>query len=325
MLTKRSGVFDVKLEVPSFFMNEEVKQKESRNSLSIDKALETVLRQMRVSGFRQRTISDYERHMSHLQKITSVEYVEDITADTLYEWLDSMKVSNATKLIRLKCMKAILGKFMDNGWIEMKFWKSINVKVSKSVKKGSTVDDINILLSLLDMNTFIGLRDTVAILTLFKTGIRINTLGQLQEKHIDFNEMVLNLDGSVLKNHNFLKLPIDEQMVNLFQILIQQNEKVRNHFNRNNDNIFISQKGTPLTTKSTNNAISKRLNYYSKHYELENINPHAIRRGFAKNLLDKGANIALISKALGHSDLAVTTQYLDISTEEVASSLRDFL
>ena len=40
---------------------------------------------------------------------------------------------------------------------------------------------------------------------------------------------------------------------------------------------------------------------------------HAIRRAFAKNLYDKGADVALISKVLGHSNLAVTTQYLDIS------------
>lgn len=324
-MTKRTGVFDVKVDLSSLVMNGGVERKASRNSLSIVKALETVIRQMRVSGFRQRTIGDYVRHMSHLQKVTGVEYVEDITADTLYEWLDSMAVANSTKLIRLKCMKAILGKFMDNGWIELKFWKSINIKVSKKVKKGSTANDINVLLSLIDTNTFVGLRDVVAVLTLFKTGVRINTLGQLQEKHVDFEEMALNLDGAILKNHNFLKLPIDEQMVNLFKLLISQNSKVRKHYNQQNNFIFISHKGTPLTTKSTNNAISKRLNFYSQKYDLENINPHAIRRGFAKNLLDKGANIALISKALGHSDLAVTTQYLDISTEEVASSLRGFL
>lgn len=41
--------------------------------------------------------------------------------------------------------------------------------------------------------------------------------------------------------------------------------------------------------------------------------------------MERGCHIALISKALGHSDLAVTTQYLDLDTEEVAINLRDFL
>lgn len=56
-----------------------------------------------------------------------------------------------------------------------------------------------------------------------------------------------------------------------------------------------------------------------------NINPHAIRRGYAKDLLNKGANLALIPKALGRSILAVTTQYLDLDENEVVTNLRAFL
>ena len=63
----------------------------------------------------------------------------------------------------------------------------------------------------------------------------------------------------------------------------------------------------------------------TKRFGLENINAHAIRRAYAKRFYDKGASIALISKALGHSDLAVTTQYLDLSVEEVANELKSFL
>ena len=78
-------------------------------------------------------------------------------------------------------------------------------------------------------------------------------------------------------------------------------------------------------SKSSNNAISKQLHKYSVKYELPNINAHALRRGYATQLLKRGANIALISKALGHSDLGVTTQYLDLDIDEVATNLRDFL
>jgi hypothetical protein len=35
--------------------------------------------------------------------------------------------------------------------------------------------------------------------------------------------------------------------------------------------------------------------------------------------------LALISKALGHSNLAVTTQYLDLDVEEVAENLREYI
>lgn len=65
------------------------------------------------------------------------------------------------------------------------------MKVDKKVKKGAKPNDIAILISLIDKSTYIGLRDVTAILTMYKTGIRINTLGQLEEKHIDFENKVL--------------------------------------------------------------------------------------------------------------------------------------
>ncbi|WP_262381109.1 tyrosine-type recombinase/integrase [Bacillus infantis] len=236
-----------------------------------------------------------------------------------------MAVFNQTKLTRLKCLKAILGKCFNNGWFSSKFWHGINIKVEKKVKKGVKKDDVMVLLSLLDLNTFIGLRDALAVLTLYKTGVRINTLGQLQDRHIDFENKLLCMDGTILKNHKMLKLPIDDELLKLFKVLITQNNKIRAYYGEKNYYLFISYKGTSLNTKSTNNAISKQLKIYAKKYDLQNINPHALIRGYAKSLLNKGANLALISKALGHSNLAVTTQYLDLDVEEVAKNLREFL
>ncbi|WP_342474524.1 hypothetical protein NST32_13195 [Bacillus sp. FSL L8-0215] len=69
-----------------------------------------------------------------------------------------------------------------------RFWHGINIKVDKQVKKDAKKNDVMVLLALLDLNSFIGLRDAVAVLTLYRTGVRINTLGQLQEKHIDFEK-----------------------------------------------------------------------------------------------------------------------------------------
>jgi len=63
-------------------------------------------------------------------------------------------------------------------------------------------------MSLIDKSTFIGLRDVTAILTMYKTGIRINTLGQLIERHIDWGNKVLVLDGAVLKNHQLNRLTV---------------------------------------------------------------------------------------------------------------------
>ena len=321
--SRKHGVFAVSGDVVVISS----KQKELRkDDKEIQKALETVFHQMRIAGNRPRTIESYAYIFNQFVEVCDIEYVEDINIDKLYHYLDVLEVTPATKLIRLKSIKAVLSKFYNNGWIKDRFWSNIQIKIDKEVKKGAKESDIDRLLRLIDQTTFIGFRDACAIKLMYKSGIRIRTLGELRERHIDFENMCLNLDGSILKNHKFLKLPIDMEVVEMLKILIELNKGIRNHFGTENRNVFITQNGTPMnTSKSSNCAISKQLNKYAKRYNLENINAHAIRRAYAKNLHDKGASIALISKALGHSDLAVTTQYLDLDVEEVAKDLRDYL
>lgn len=335
-MTKRKGLLDVDVDVKGLLNGltitsstapkEKIKQTEVlSDSMLISVALDTITRQMKVSGNRSRTISDYVLHVEHFQRITNVNHVGDITADTVYKWLDSMNVSNQTKLTRLKCLKAFLSRCFDNGWIEIKFWKTINIKVDQKVKEGATERDVNVLLSLLDLSNFIQLRDATAVLVMFKTGIRINTLTQLEERHIDFNNNVLNLDGSIMKNHQQIKLPFNDLLKRLLQVLIKQNAMIRDGYGKKNSFVFITKYGDAIATSPTHNNIQKRLNKYSRMYGLKNINPHALRRGFAKSLLDKGANVAVISKALGHSDISVTTKYLHLDIDEVANNLRSYL
>ena len=319
---RKHGIFAVNKET---VRRSQKNSEENKEGLLIVDALEIVFQQMRVAGNRQRTIESYHYIFKQFVEYNELEFVEDIAIDTIYNYLSSLQVTQQTKLIRLKSIKAMLSKFYNNGWFKKKFWSSIHIKIDKQVKKGANVDDVDTLLSLIDQTTFVGFRDSVAILTMYSTGIRIRTLGELKESHVDFDNLTLNLDGSTLKNHQFLKLPISQELAKMFKDLIHLNENIKQYYGQENKNIFITQNGLPMnTSKSSNCAISKQLNKYSKRFGLENINAHAIRRGYAKNLLDKGANIALISKALGHSDLAVTTKYLHLDIDEVVSSLRTF-
>jgi integrase/recombinase XerD len=335
-MTKRKGIFDVDVDVRkvlegSSSTSQKIPKTITRQtnvlsgSIMISDALDIIKRQMKVSGNRSRTINDYILYVEHFQSVTNVQYVTDITAETIYNWLDSMNVSNQTKLTRLKCLKAFLSRCFDNRWIEMKFWKTINIKVDQKVKEGATDHEINTLLSVLDLGNFVQLRDAVAILLMYKTGIRINTLIQLEERHIDFRKSVLNLEGSIMKNHQQIKLPFSEFLKEMLEVLIKQNAVIRREYAKKNKLLFITKYGDVISTSPTHNNIQKRLNKYAKMYGLKNINPHALRRGFAKSLLEKGANVAVISKALGHSDISVTTKYLHLDVDEVVNNLRSYL
>lgn len=319
---RKHGIFAVNSEVVLLSNS----KSEEREGTHISVALETVFKQMRIAGNRPRTIESYEYIFKQFVEVCEIVVVEDIDLDKLYHYLDVLQVTPATKLIRLKSIKAVLSKFYNNGWVKERFWCNIQIKIDKEVKKGARQSDIEKLLQLIDQTTFIGFRDAAAIKLMYKTGIRIRTLGELRERQIDFENLCLNLDGSTLKNHKFLKLPIDAELAEMLKLLIRLNNGISAHFGTDNRHVFITQNGTTMNnSKSSNCAISKQLHKYAKRFGLENINAYAIRRAYAKNLHEKGASIALISKALGHSDLAVTTQYLELGIEEVAKDLREYL
>ncbi|UTR05214.1 site-specific integrase [Alkalihalobacillus sp. LMS6] len=296
-----------------------------QNGITVNQALMIIVRQMKASGKRPRTISDYETYVNQLINYTGIMYVADVGVNTIYEWLSKMEVSNQTKLTRLKCIKAFLGKCFDNGWVEAPFWKQIKIKADIPVKEGAVDRDIELLLSLLDLGDFVQLRDATAVMVLYKTGIRISTLSALEERHVDLEDQLLKLDGGVLKNHEQLFLPFNDTLKRLFTVLIKQNDLVRREYGVHNSLIFITSRGTQISTSQSHNNIQKQLHKYSKKFGIKNLNPHALRRGYAKNLLKRGVDVATISRALGHSGLDVTTRYLHLDKEEIVDKLRGYV
>ncbi|MFJ7736913.1 tyrosine-type recombinase/integrase [Lysinibacillus sp. NPDC097287] len=321
-MSKKKGIFDIQIEQPLIQVR---KLEEKRKDIAIEQALTVILKQLEVSGCRERTIYDYRTIVHYFIRDTKVEYLMDITSDVIYTWLEKMNVKNTTKLTRLKCFKAFLGRCFDNGWFTNKFWRSVNIKVDTEIKVGASDEDVNLLLSVLDYTKFLDLRNATAVLLMYRCGLRIGTIARMKEQQVDFVNRRLQLDGEVMKNHKGIILPIDEQMTYLLQVMLKQNGLIRNEYKEDNDNLFITIKGRPTTNSITSNSIQKQLRKYTLKYGINNINPHALRRGFAKNLYAKSNDLLLVSKALGHNDLSVTTKYLHTELTDIADKLKDYL
>jgi len=329
-LSKRRNGLTVKANLSEMFNGEKDVDPivvNRKASLSVEKALEIIVRQMRASGLRERTINDYETYVNDFVRKTNIEFLLAIDADSIYDWLSAMKVKDTTKRIRLKCFNSFLTKCFHNGWLADMFWKNINIRVDEPIKEGATEEDVFNILRLLDLSKFIELRDAAAILTMYQTGIRLATLSSLEERHVDLENRLLRIDGALLKNRKVILLPFDGRLQKLFEVLFEQNRIIREEKDVDNEFVFITQQGDSVFNESSpkSNAIAKRLNYYKRNYSIKNINPHGLRRGFAKDIYKRSkGDLALVSKALGHSDFAVTARYLHLDPEEVADKLREF-
>ena len=325
-MTKKKSAFIVEDDLSNLFGEVEQPSELSNDDLTIVEALEQVVNQMELSGLRPRTILDYRRYVIALAETCNIRMLNEINAQSIYAYLTSLNVANSTKLIRLKCIKAFLERCLGNGWIERPYWRDINIKVSTPVKKETSERDILYVLSSLDLSDFMQLRDAATILIIYQTGIRVRTAALLRESYVNFDELSIRIPGEDVKNHDSLVLPIDKRLASILSALIAQNEKVRRFNGVNNDYLFITKTGDNCLKTPTNNNLARRLNVYRKRFNLENFSAHAIRRAFAKSVyLRSGRDLALVSKALGHSDFAVTSRYLNLSSDEVAEELRKYL
>lgn len=310
----------------SFDITEPHAAKAEDGRITVEQGLAIVLNQLKALGRRPRTIESYDYIFTKFIESSEIEYVDELNAELFYHYIESLDVALSTKLIRVKTIKAVLSRMLQNKLIAYNFWEGVQVSVDKSVKESTEENDLLLLLNLIDKTTFVGYRDACAILLIYRTGLRLNTIGQLRESHVNFDTLELILDGRIMKGRDMLKLPIDHQVADNLRQLIKANDEVRSFKGTNNDYLFITARGDSIINNEIHtNVISKQLSKYAKEYGLKNISAHAIRRAFAKRLLNQGASVPLISKALGHKDLSTTTRYLHLDADEVSNNLRDYL
>jgi integrase len=64
-------------------------------------------------------------------------------------------------------------------------------------------------------------------------------------------------------------------------------------------------RGGALTSQAVYNMLSKR----GEQAGIKNFSPHDLRRTFISHLLDKGTDIATVSKMAGHANIQTTARY----------------
>jgi site-specific recombinase XerD len=78
------------------------------------------------------------------------------------------------------------------------------------------------------------------------------------------------------------------------------------------DALFVSRRGTPLTTRSVETIVS----FYARIAGLEDVSPHVLRHTFGKQALDSGADLVTVSNLLGHRRLETTAIYTQPSEQD---------
>lgn len=174
-------------------------------------------------------------------------------------------------------------------------------RVPRSQPRQAAFDDFLKLLRSLPSETWIDYRDRLGIVTLFLTGVRVAELVSLEIDDFDLVNGVLIIRRG--KGGDARSVPLLPAVKTAFAACMMTRPAWAGR------EVFLGADGGSLGASNalTISGFRQMLKRRCKRAGIPYLNPHSFRHGLARYLLNvKGADMALIQRILGHSDIRVT-------------------
>ena len=183
-----------------------------------------------------------------------------------------------------------------------------NPKLEKKLPKYLTINEIEKILSVPDMNDKVGIRDAFILELLYVTGIRVSELVNIKLNDIESSENRIKIFGKGNKERYVL---YGSRCSNLLKKYLS----VRNSFLKfPSEYLLLSKTGRKINTREIRNIINR---IKTKAGISISISPHTFRHTFATHMLNEGADIRAVQELLGHENLSTTTIYTHLTNEKL--------
>jgi len=186
----------------------------------------------------------------------------------------------------------------------------------RALPKALTLEEIEALMAVPDVNTPPGLRNRAMFELLYGTGLRISELVTLVKENYIESESVLRITGKrgktrvvpiPAKSHSWLRRYMEEARPKLLE---GKSSKARL---LEEPRIFLNQRGKPLSRSGVFRILKECA---AKARILKKISPHTLRHTYAVHLVQAGADLRSVQELLGHESVGTTEVYthLDFAT-----------
>lgn len=255
------------------------------------------------------TLRNYTLDLKDFQDYLTKSAIEIIHRKTLRAYLADLaekQKSKATVARKLSCLRAYFKflfahKILDHNPAE----DLENPKLDKKIPVFLTYDQVKHFFALPDTSTLLGFRDRTMMELLYSSGLRVSELTALNRSDIYVDEHCLRLRGKGKKERI---IPVTQNALDwIYQYL---NHRERNE--KDSEAVFLNKYGKRLSARSVDRHFEKYLiaSGLSAH-----VTPHTIRHTIATHWLENGMDLKTIQALLGHSALATTTIYTQVSTK----------
>lgn len=180
-----------------------------------------------------------------------------------------------------------------------------------------SLDEINEMVSAIDLSSNEGHRNRAMIEMLYGSGLRVSELVNLKQSNIYLDEHYMLIEGKGNKQRLVPLSPVAEDWYR-YWLAERATWPLKPE---SKDIAFVNRYGRPLT-RAMVFTIVKRL--CAAAGISKTVSPHTLRHSFATHLLQNGADLRIIQQLLGHEDLATTEIYTHLEVTDLRKAILQY-
>ncbi|WP_419741986.1 tyrosine-type recombinase/integrase [Paraclostridium dentum] len=270
----------------------------------------------------ENTVSSYfidiKKYLTYIENksINLFESTENDIISYIIE-LEKNNVSTATISRSISSIKSFYEYLFLNRYIESNISKNIKKpKIEKKEIDILSLKEIEALLDFPEPKNAKDIRDKAIFEILYGTGMKVTELIDL-----DLDDVNLEFDYICCESgKNPRVIPMSKTTKKYLDNYLTKSRSEILKTNFQEKALFTNSNGTRFTRQ----GLWKLLKKHAKRANInKNINPTILRNSFAIHLLNQGANIAVVSKILGNSNLSSLQYYLNCIDKNIRQELKE--
>jgi len=264
-------------------------------------------------GLSENTIENYKRDILKLDTFISENEIKvnptKIDKETIQQFVyqQSKLVSPRSQARIISGLRSFFDYLMFEDYREDNPLDLIEApKIGRKLPDTLSNEDIDALISAIDLSHPQGQRNKTIIEMLYACGLRVSELINLQLSDLFFTEGFIKVLG---KGNKSRFVPIHDSTIKLLSLYINTIRNKENPKKNAEDIIFLNRRGNRLSRQMIFiilNDLATKINLNKK------IGPHTLRHSFATHLLQNGADLRIIQQLLGHESITTTEVYVHL-------------
>lgn len=254
----------------------------------------------------------YSERYTGKDELLNIERINRNTIRGFLACLNKNQVSKRTIVRRLSSLRSFFKFCFTKHLVKCNPVEDIeSPKLEKKIPVSLSYEQIQKLFDQPDTATLLGFRDRCIMELFYSSGLRVSELVGLNRKDFDHKNLLLKIRGKGKKERI---VPITKNATEWIQAYLSHGERdqeIHGHLAQVDDNaIFLNRLGTRLTVRSVDRNFDK---YLTASGLAGTVTPHTIRHTIATHWLENGMDLKTIQVLLGHTSLATTTIYTQVS------------